>query len=156
LQFINEIVGGSIPKEYIPAIEKGFKNSMSSGFYGYPVESMKVRLFDGSFHNVDSDSYSFELVAKDAYRSVLEQCGVELLEPIMRITIITPEEFMGLVISDFSRRKGVISEVDTKGNTKYISGKVPVSNMFGYMTTHRSNTSGRGDFNMSFSHYEKA
>jgi elongation factor G len=156
LQFINEIVGGSIPKEYIPAIEKGFKTSMSSGFYGYPVESMKVRLFDGSFHNVDSDSYSFELVAKEAYRSVIEQCGVDLLEPIMKITIITPEEFMGLVISDFSRRKGVISEVDTKGNIKYISGKVPVSNMFGYMTTHRSNTSGRGDFNMSFSHYEKA
>ena len=155
LQFVNEIVGGSIPKEYIPAIEKGFKNSMSSGLYGYPVESMKIRLFDGSFHNVDSDSYSFELVAKDAYRSVLEKCGVELLEPIMSITIISPEEFMGVVVSDFSRRKGIISEVDTKGMIKYISGKVPISNMFGYMTDLRSNTSGRGDFNMNFSHYEK-
>lgn len=156
LQFINEIVGGSIPKEYIPSIEKGFKNSMQSGIYGYPVESMKVRLFDGSFHNVDSDSYSFELVAKDAYKATIGMCDVVLLEPIMSTTIVTPDEFMGSVVSDFSRRKGIISGIDTKGVIKYINGKVPISNMFGYMTDLRSNTSGRGDFSMFFSHYEKA
>lgn len=155
LQFINEISGGSIPKEYIPSIEKGFRSSMINGKYGYPVQSMKVRLFDGSFHNVDSDSYSFELVAKDAYRSILELCDVCLLEPIMLANIVTPDEYVGGVVSDLSRRKGIISDIDTKGNVKYISGKVRISKMFGYMTDLRSITSGRGDFSMVFSDYEK-
>lgn len=156
LQFINEISGGSIPKEYIPSIEKGFKISMINGKYGYPVESMKVRLFDGSFHNVDSDSFSFELVAKDAYRSILELCDVCLMEPIMLASITTPDEFVGGVVSDLSRRKGIISDIDTKGSIKYISSKVRISNMFGYMTDLRSITSGRGNFGMVFSHYEKS
>lgn len=155
LQFINEISGGSIPKEYIPSIEKGFRSSMINGKYGYPVQSMKVRLFDGSFHNVDSDSHSFELVAKDAYRSILELCDVCLLEPIMLANIVTPDEYVGGVVSDLSRRKGIISDIDTKGNVKYISGKVRISKMFGYMTDLRSITSGRGDFSMVFSDYEK-
>ena len=156
LQFINEISGGSIPKEYIPSIEKGFKMSMINGKYGYPVQSMKVRLFDGSFHNVDSDSFSFELVAKDAYRSILELCDVCLMEPIMLASITTPDEFVGGVVSDLSRRKGIISDIDTKGSVKYISSKVRISNMFGYMTDLRSITSGRGNFGMVFSHYEKS
>ncbi len=155
LQFINDITGGSIPKEYIPSIERGFKNCLNTGSFGYPVQSMKVRLIDGSYHNVDSDSYSFEMVAQMAYRSALEGCYSCLLEPVMCTNIIVPDEYTGGVVSDFSRRKGIITEMDSKGKLKYITGKVPISKMFGYMTDLRTITSGRGDYNMVFSHYEK-
>ena len=155
LQFINEVTGGNIPKEYIPAIEKGFKNCLNNGAFGYPVQNLKVRLLDGSYHNVDSDAYSFEMVAQLAFRSALEKCDPCLLEPIMNTNIITPEDYVGGVVSDFSKRKGIISEMDNKGELKYITGKVPISKMFGYMTNLRTITSGRGDYNMVFSHYEK-
>lgn len=156
LQFINDITGGSIPKEYIPAVEKGFRNCLNVGSFGYPVQSMKVRLIDGSYHTVDSDAYSFEMVAQMAYRSALEKCLPCLLEPVMHTNIIVPDEYTGGVVSDFSRRKGIITEMDSKGNIKYIAGKVPISKMFGYMTDLRTITSGRGDYNMAFSHYEEA
>lgn len=155
LQFINEITGGSIPKEYIPAIEKGFKSCLSNGSFGYPVQSIKVKLIDGSYHNVDSDAYSFEMVAQMAYRASLVSCSSCLLEPVMSTNIIVPDEYTGGVVSDFSRRKGIITDMDSKGSLKYITGRVPISKMFGYMTDLRTITSGRGDYNMVFSHYEK-
>jgi len=156
LQFVNEIIGGRIPKEFIPAIEKGFKNSMDNGLFGYPLQSMKIRLLDGSFHRVDSDAYSFEMVAQDAYREIIKLCDVCLLEPIMETNITTPDDYVGGVVSDLSKRKGIISEMNDRGSVKYILAKVPISKMFGYMTDLRTITSGRGDFNMLFSHYEKA
>lgn len=156
LQFINEISGGVIPREFIPSIEKGFKNCISNGLHGYPIQSMKVRLFDGSFHSVDSDSYSFELCAQDAFRSVLESCKPYLLEPIMSARVVTPEVYTGGVVSDLSKRHGIISELSDKGSLKYIQVNVPISRMFGYMTDLRTITSGRGDYSMVFSHYEKA
>jgi len=156
LQFINDISGGVIPREFIPSIEKGFKNCIANGMFGYPIQSMKVRLFDGSFHAVDSDSYSFELCAMQAFRSVLEKCSPYLLEPIMAARIITPEVYTGGVVSDLSRRSGIISELSDKGKLKYIQVNVPISKMFGYMTDLRTITSGRGDYTMVFSHYEKA
>jgi elongation factor G len=155
LQFINEVTGGNIPKEYIPAIEKGFRNSLKNGAFGYPVQNLKVRLLDGSYHNVDSDAYSFEMVANLAFKSALVKCDPCLLEPVMNANIITPEDYVGGVVSDFSKRKGIISEMDNKGELKYITGKVPISKMFGYMTNLRTITQGRGDYNMVFSHYEK-
>lgn len=156
LQFVNEIIGGKIPKEFIPSIEKGFKNSMDNGLFGYPLQSMKIRLIDGSFHRVDSDAYSFEMVAQDAYREIIKLCDVCLLEPIMETNITTPDDYVGGVVSDISKRKGIVSEMNDRGNVKYILAKVPISKMFGYMTDLRTITSGRGDFNMLFSHYEKA
>lgn len=155
LQFINDISGGSIPREFIPSIEKGFRNCINSGLFGYPIQSMKVRLFDGGFHAVDSDSYSFELCAMAAFRSVLEKCKPYLLEPIMATRVVTPEVYTGGVISDLSKRSGVISELADKGMYKYIHANVPISKMFGYMTDLRTITSGRGDYTMVFSHYEK-
>lgn len=154
LQFINEIVGGAIPKEYIPSIEKGFKNSIISGLNGYPLESIKIRLLDGKFHNVDSDSYSFELCAQSAYRNSLESCEPYLLEPIMAVRVTTPDEYTGGVISDINRRKGIINEMNSANMVKIIDSKVPISNMFGYIEDLRSITSGRGNYNMVFSHYE--
>ncbi|MCE3227273.1 MAG: FusA [Bacteroidetes bacterium] len=156
LQFINEITGGVIPKEFIPAVEKGFKSCLSNGKFGYPIHSMKVRLFDGDFHQVDSDAYSFELCAQEAFRHVLAKCGPYLLEPIMSARVVTPEIYTGVVVSDLNKRNGIISELSDKGNLKYIQVNVPVAKMFGYMTDLRTITSGRGDFSMSFSHYQKA
>lgn len=153
LQFVNEIVGGVIPKEFIPSIEKGFRNSLGSGKFGYPLQSLKVRLIDGSIHSVDSDQYSFEICAQMAYKSALEVCEPYLLEPIMVANIVTPDENVGGVVSDFSKRKGMITEMLDNGKVKYIKGNVPISKMFGYMTDLRTITSGRGDFNMIFSHY---
>jgi elongation factor G len=153
LQFINEIVGGVIPKEFIPSVEKGFKGCLGSGKFGYPLQSIKVRLIDGSIHSVDSDQYSFEICAQMAYRTALEMCEPYLLEPIMTANVVTPDESVGGVVSDFSRRKGIITEMIDNGKTKYIKGEVPISKMFGYMTDLRTITSGRGDFNMIFSHY---
>jgi elongation factor G len=156
LQFINEISGGAIPKEYIASIEKGFRSSIGNGLYGYPIRAMKVRLFDGDYHDVDSDAYSFELCAMEAFRNVLKNCEPYLLEPVMSARVITPETYTGAVISDLNKRNGIISELSDKGSLKYIQVNVPVAKMFGYMTDLRTITSGRGDFTMVFSHYQKA
>jgi elongation factor G len=155
LQFINEISGGSIPKEFIPAIEKGFRSCIGNGYFGYPIQSMKIRLFDGSYHAVDSDAFSFELCAIEAFRRTLENCKPCLLEPIMAARVVIPEEYTGGVVSDISKRHGMITELSDKGVFKYIHANVPISKMFGYMTDLRTITSGRGDYTMVFSHYEK-
>jgi len=155
LQFINEIVGGAIPREFIPSVEKGFKEAMVNGpMAGYAIPKMKVRLFDGSFHPVDSDGLSFELAAKVGFRSVAAQAGAKIMEPIMKIEVITPEDHMGDVMGDLNRRRGQLQGVDSKGEAQVIKGKVPLSEMFGYVTSLRTITSGRGTSTMEFLEYD--
>ncbi len=154
LQFLNEITGGNIPREYIPSVEKGFKASMTNGVLaGYPVKNMKVRLIDGSYHSVDSDSLSFEICAKQAFREALPKCKPVLLEPIMKVEVLTPEQNMGDVVGDLNRRRGQILGMDTRGNSQVIKALVPLSEMFGYVTQLRTLTSGRATSTMEFSHY---
>jgi elongation factor G len=156
LQFINEIVGGVIPKEYIPSVEKGFRTAMANGVLaGYPLDSLKVRLFDGSFHAVDSDSLSFELAAKMAYREACRKARPILLEPIMKMEVVTPEEYMGDVMGDLNKRRGQMEGVDTKAGAQVIKAKVPLGEMFGYVTSLRTITSGRATSTMEFSHYSE-
>lgn len=154
MQFVNDIFGGSIPKEFIPAIQKGFQQSMTSGVLaGYPVENMKIRIFDGSFHQVDSDSMSFEMCAKAGFRAAAKKASPVLLEPIMKIEVVTPEQYMGEVTGDLNRRRGLIEGMDSRNNLQVIKAKVPLSEMFGYVTQLRSLTSGRATSTMEFSHY---
>ncbi len=156
-QFKNDIFGGSIPKEFVPAIQKGFETSMTTGVLaGYPMESMKVRIFDGSFHQVDSDSMSFELCAKGGFREAGRKAKPTLLEPIMKIEVVTPDQYMGDVTGDLNRRRGMLEGMDTRGNAQVIKAKVPLSEMFGYVTQLRSLSSGRATSTMEFSHYAPA
>ncbi|WP_423148883.1 elongation factor G [Rubrolithibacter danxiaensis] len=157
LQFVNEIVGGAIPREYIPSVEKGFAASMSNGVLaGFPVTDMKVRLVDGSFHAVDSDSLSFEIAARSAFREALPKCKPVLMEPIMKIEVLTPEENMGDVMGDLNRRRGQLQGMDTRAGSQVIKALVPLSEMFGYVTQLRTITSGRATSTMEFDHYEPA
>jgi elongation factor G len=154
LEFINKIKGGNVPKEYIPSIEKGFEQSMKNGVLaGYPMDSMKVELLDGSFHAVDSDALSFEICAKMAYRNAVPQCGAELLEPIMKLEVVTPEVNMGDVVGDLNRRRGQIEGMDDRAGAKIIKALVPLSEMFGYVTQLRTISSGRATSTMEFGHY---
>ena len=156
-QFKNDIFGGSIPKEFIPAIQKGFESSMGTGVLAaYPVETMKVRIYDGSFHQVDSDSMSFELCAKGGFREAGRKAKPVLLEPIMRVEVVTPDQYMGDVTGDLNRRRGMLEGMDTRGNAQVIKAKVPLSEMFGYVTQLRSLSSGRATSTMEFSHYAPA
>lgn len=156
-QFVNDIFGGSIPKEFIPAIQKGFETSMSSGVLaGYPVESMRVRIFDGSFHQVDSDSMSFELCAKSAFREAGRMAKPIILEPIMKVEVLTPDQYMGDVTGDLNRRRALLEGMDSRNNLQVIKAKVPLSEMFGYVTQLRSLSSGRATSTMEFSHYAQA
>ena len=157
LIFENLIKGGNIPKEYIPSVEKGFKDAMNNGVLaGYPVDNMKITLTDGSFHAVDSDSLSFELCAKMAYRAALPKCNPIILEPMMKIEVVTPEENMGDVVGDLNRRRGLIEGMDDRAGSKVVKAKVPLSEMFGYVTQLRTITSGRATSSMEFSHYAEA
>jgi len=157
MQFVNDIFGGSIPREFIPAIQKGFEQSMNSGVLAnFPVVSMKVRIFDGSFHQVDSDSMSFELCAKGGFREAARKAKPVLLEPIMKIEVITPELYMGDVTGDLNRRRGMLEGMDSRAGAQVIKAKVPLSEMFGYVTQLRSLSSGRASSTMEFSHYSPA
>ena len=157
LEFINSIKGGNIPREFIPSVEKGFKDSMKTGVLaGFPVEAMKVELIDGSFHAVDSDSLSFELCAKMAYRNSMKLCSPVLLEPIMKLEVVTPEENMGDVVGDLNRRRGMMRGMDDRAGAKVLKADVPLSEMFGYVTQLRTVTSGRASYSMEFSHYADA
>ncbi|MGB0999367.1 MAG: elongation factor G [Flavobacteriales bacterium] len=157
LEFVNEIKGGSIPREFIPSVEKGFKESMNTGaLAGYPMDSLKVTLFDGSYHNVDSDQLSFELAARMAFREAIPRCKPVLLEPIMKLEVVTPEENMGDVIGDLNKRRGQVSGMDDRNGAKVVTATVPLSAMFGYVTTLRTISSGRASSTMEFSHYEAA
>jgi len=156
LQFINEVKGGNVPKEYIPAVEKGFKEAMKQGpLAGYVVDSLKVTLLDGSYHPVDSDALSFELAAKLGYKEVAKAAGAVILEPIMKIEVITPEENMGDIVGDLNRRRGQVNDMGDRAGAKTIKASVPLSEMFGYVTTLRTLSSGRATSTMEFSHYEQ-
>ena len=156
-QFENKLFGGSIPKEFVPAIQKGFESAMTTGVLaGYPMESMKVTVKDGSFHQVDSDAMSFELCAKQGYREAGRKAKPTLLEPIMKVEVLTPDQYMGDVTGDLNRRRGMLEGMDTKHGVQVIKAKVPLSEMFGYVTQLRSLSSGRATSTMEFSHYAPA
>ncbi|MFN6945401.1 MAG: elongation factor G [Cytophagaceae bacterium] len=155
LEFANEIVGGVIPREFIPSIQKGFEEGMKNGpLAGYPVESMKVRLYHGSFHDVDSDALSFELAARGGFREAGKKAGPKLMEPIMSVDVVTPEEYTGPVTGDLNRRRGLMKGMDTKAGAQVIKADVPLSELFGYVTDLRTLTSGRATATLTFSHYE--
>ena len=154
LQFVNEIVGGNIPREYIPSVEKGFKAAMSTGVLaGFQMDSLKIVLKDGSYHAVDSDSLSFEICARTAFREALPKCKPVLLEPIMKVEVLTPEQNMGDVVGDLNKRRGQIEGMDSRAGSQVIKATVPLSEMFGYVTTLRTITSGRASSTMEFSHF---
>ena len=155
LQFINEVKGGNIPKEYIPSIEKGFLAAMKNGVLaGYPVDQLKVTVIDGSFHPVDSDQLSFEICAQMAFKNACAKAKPTLMEPIMKLEVVTPEESMGDVIGDLNKRRGQVEGMDTAHNgARIVKAKVPLSEMFGYVTVLRTITSGRATSSMEFSHY---
>ena len=156
LQFIDEVKGGRIPREFIPSVEKGFKEALRNGpLAGFPVDSLKVTLLDGSFHPVDSDQLSFEICAKQAFRSAASKAGPKLLEPIMKLEIVTPEEYMGDIIGDLNRRRGEVAGMEDKSGAKVITAKVPLSEQFGYVTVLRTLSSGRATSSMEFSHYQE-
>ena len=154
LEFVNLIKGGNIPREYIPSVEKGFKDSMKNGpLAGFEVDSMKVTLEDGSFHPVDSDSLSFELAAKLAFKVAAKAAKAVIMEPIMKLEVITPEENMGDIVGDLNRRRGQVNSMDDRAGAKVVKGEVPLSEMFGYVTSLRTLSSGRATSTMEFSHY---
>jgi elongation factor G len=154
LEFINSIKGGNVPKEFIPSVEKGFKMAMVNGpLAGFEVDSMKVTLKDGSFHPVDSDALSFELAAKMGFKAVAKKAGAVILEPIMKLEVITPEENMGDIVGDLNRRRGQVNDMSDRAGAKVVKAEVPLSEMFGYVTTLRTLSSGRATSTMEFSHY---
>lgn len=154
LQFVNEVKGGNIPKEYIPAIEKGFRVAMQNGVLaGFSLESLKVRLLDGSFHSVDSDALAFEICAKVGFREAAKSGRNVLLEPIMRLEVNVPDEYVGDITSDLNKRRASVDGIDNKNRYQVVKAHVPLSEMFGYVTSLRTITSGRGNSSMEFSHY---
>ncbi len=155
-EFVNEIKGGSIPREYIPSIEKGIRNAMNDGIIaGFPAVDIKVRLYDGSYHDVDSDSLSFEIAGRYSFREACRQATPVLLEPIMKVEVVTPEEYMGSIVGDLNKRRGQIANMGDRGNAKTIMAQVPLSEMFGYVTQLRTLSSGRAYSTMEFDHYEQ-
>jgi elongation factor G len=154
LEFENDIVGGVIPREFIPAVQKGFEQAMVNGpLAGYPIDSMKVRLFHGSYHDVDSDSLSFELAARIGFRDAAKKCSPQLLEPVMAVEVVTPDEFTGSVTGDLNRRRGIMKGMDARAGAQVIKAAVPLAELFGYVTDLRTITSGRASASLTFSHY---
>ena len=157
LVFKSAVKGGNVPKEFIPSVEKGFREAMLNGVLaGYPMDSMYVELVDGSYHNVDSDQLSFEQAAKFAYRNAVKQCSPKILEPMMKLEVLTPEENMGDVIGDLNKRRALIEGTGERAGKTIVNSAVPLSEMFGYVTDLRTLTSGRATSSMSFSHYAEA
>ena len=157
LEFVNEIVGGTVPKEYIPAVEKGIEEQMKSGVLaGYPLLGLKATLYDGSYHDVDSNEMAFKIAGGMATRKLSEEGGAVLLEPTMKVEVVTPEENMGDVVGDLNRRRGLISGMEDGPSGKVINAEVPLSEMFGYATALRSATQGRATYTMEFLKYSEA
>jgi elongation factor G len=155
-EFVNKIAGGTIPREYIPAVEKGIKEAMERGILvGYPVVDVKATLYDGSYHEVDSSELAFKIAGSMAFREAAKRAEPVLLEPVMSIEIVTPEEYMGDVIGDLSARRGKIQNIEKRGNVQVIRAQVPLAEMFGYATDLRSKTQGRATYTMQFSHYNE-
>ena len=156
LQFIDKVKGGNVPREFIPSVEKGFKTAMLNGpLAGFPVYNLKVVLKDGSYHPVDSDALAFEIAARQAFRNAVHKCRPVLLEPIMKAEVVTPEEYVGEVVSDFNRRRGKVEGMESKAGSRVIKAKVPLAENFGYVTVLRTLTSGRATSTMEYSHYEE-
>ncbi len=156
LTFVDKVKGGRVPREYIPSVEKGFKNSMHNGpLAGFPIENLKVQLLDGAYHAVDSDQLAFEICARQAFKHAALKANPVMLEPIMAVEVVTPEEYMGDVISDLNKRRGQVEGMDSKAGARVIKAKVPLSEQFGYVTVLRTLSSGRATSTMEFSHYEK-
>ena len=156
LTFVDEVKGGNIPKEFIPSVQKGFEAAMANGaLAGYSIDAMKVTLKDGSFHPVDSDQLSFEIAARNGFRAAAPKAGSVIMEPIMSVEGVTPEENMGDVIGDLNKRRGQITGMESKGNARVVKAKVPLSEMFGYVTVLRTISSGRATSSMEFSHFEE-
>lgn len=156
LTFVDEVKGGNIPKEFIPAVQKGFASAMTNGaLAGYKMDSMKITLLDGSFHPVDSDQLSFEIAARNGYRNAAPKAGSVIMEPIMSVEVVTPEENMGDIIGDLNKRRGQITGMESKGTARVVKAKVPLSEMFGYVTVLRTISSGRATSSMEFSHFEE-
>ena len=154
LTFVNEVKGGNIPKEFIPSVEKGFKDAMVNGVLaGYELVSLKITLLDGSFHPVDSDALSFEMAAKIGYKEAAQKAKPVLLEPIMKLEVVTPEEYMGDIIGDLNRRRGQVEGMESRAGARVIEAKVPLAEQFGYVTVLRTLSSGRASSSMEFSHY---
>ena len=154
--FENKIVGGSVPREYIPSVEKGLKSALENGVVaGFPTIDFKVTLIDGAYHDVDSSALAFEIAARAAFREGLKTCGPKLLEPIMKVEAVTPEDYMGDVIGDLNSRRGQVTGMDQRANARVIDAMVPLANMFGYVNTLRSMSQGRAQFSMVFDHYEQ-
>ena len=155
LEFVDEIKGGSIPKEFIPGVEKGIKSVMNSGpLVGFPVIDFKVTLIDGAFHDVDSSVLAFEIASRAAFREASEKVQMKLLEPIMKVEVVSPEDYVGTVIGDLNSRRGMILGQEMRGNATVINAMVPLANMFGYVNNLRSATQGRANYTMQFDHYE--
>ncbi len=153
--FVNKIVGGSIPKEYIPGFEKGIQMAKESGIIaGFPVINIEVELFDGAYHDVDSSALAFEIAGRSAFKEAMQKAGPQLLEPMMRVEVVTPEEYMGDIIGDLNSRRGQVNEMTDRGNAKVVTAYVPLANMFGYINTLRSMSQGRAQYTMQFDHYE--
>ncbi len=154
-EFESEIVGGAVPKEYIPGVEKGLNSAKDSGIIaGFPVVDFKVRLTDGAYHDVDSSSLAFEIAARAAFKEGMAKAGAQLLEPVMKVEVVTPEEYMGDVIGDLNSRRGQINSMEDRGNAKVINAFVPLGNMFGYVNQLRSMSQGRAQYTMLFDHYD--
>ncbi|MGB5997896.1 MAG: elongation factor G, partial [Marinomonas sp.] len=152
--FSSSVVGGNVPKEFFPAVEKGFKSMMDEGVLaGFPVLDVEVELYDGGFHAVDSSAIAFEIAAKGAFRQSIPKAGPQLIEPIMKVDVFTPDDHVGDVIGDLNRRRGMIKDQEKGLTGVRIKADVPLSEMFGYISSLRTMTSGRGQFSMEFSHY---
>jgi elongation factor G len=155
-EFENDVVGGSVPKEYVPGVEKGLKGSLDNGVLaGFPVIDLKATLYDGAYHDVDSSALAFEIAARAAFKEGIQKAGPKLLEPVMRVEVVTPRDYMGDVIGDLNSRRGRITGQDQRGNAEVISAMVPLANMFGYVSTLRSMSQGRAQYTMHFDHYEQ-
>jgi elongation factor G len=154
--FDDNIKGGNIPKEYIPAIEKGFREQAASGYLvGFPIIDFSIELYDGAYHDVDSSAIAFEIAGRGAMREVAQKAGIKLLEPIMKVEVVTPEDYLGDVIGDINSRRGQIQGTDSRGNAQSVEAMVPLANMFGYVNELRSFTQGRANYSMQFSHYDE-
>jgi elongation factor G len=155
-EFESQIVGGAVPKEYVPGVEKGLESVLGSGVLaGFPVVDLKVALVDGAYHDVDSSALAFEIAARAALREALQKGAPVLLEPIMKVEVVTPEDYTGSVIGDLNSRRGQIQGQDMRGNANVITAMVPLANMFGYVNNLRSMSQGRATFTMQFDHYER-
>ena len=155
-EFVNDIRGGAIPREYIKSVEEGIREAMTTGVLaGYPIEDVSVSLYDGSYHEVDSSEMAFKIAGSMAFREAARKAGAQLLEPVMRIEVVVPEEYMGEIITDLNSRRGRVRSMEAKGGTQIVNARVPLAEMFGYATDLRSRTKGRATYSMHFDRYEQ-